>query len=305
MKLEAGERAALIQLLTISEGKYDAMHTLRRVRGMVGFDAGEMDRLRNDERIEAKEIFLDDWTKSYIADELRQVEAAGKLVMDLLPLYDKFVFADFSDRLDKMDEGEAERLRLDREGKKTVALVGLSLRSCGMAPFQNSDVELWGENESHAFGFFSRATRWFQIHSSYRTKIAKRGIVGHYEWLKANPWGIPIYMQQAKAEIPHSVSYPLDRICNGILWNVKRGRDPIKYFNSSFDYMIALAVLEKFERIEVYGFDMAGDNEYALQKPSAEFWLGIASQNAEIYLPDNCLLLKGELYGGKEQGAGW
>ena len=174
-----------------------------------------------------------------------------------------------------------------------------------MAPWEDKNVAIWGENESHAFAFFERADAWFQVHNSYKKKIAKRGVVGHYDWLQRNEWNIPIYMPKLDKSIPQSTLYPLEEICDSLLGKLYRGDKHIKYFNSSFDYMMALAVYRKFHRIEIYGFDMAGDNEYSLQKPSAEFWLGIACQNAEVVLPDNCLLLKSELYGGNEQGEGW
>jgi len=305
MKLETQERMYLLDLLSAAEGGYEAARTLRRARAFIGFNADEMEKLRANEQIEPKEIRLDDLANEYIRLLFERLDTDGKLRAELVPLFEKFVFVDFSDRLEKMDEAEAERLKEERQGKYTVALVGLSPRSCGMAPFNDESIELWGENESHAFRFFSRATRWFQIHKSYRQRLAKRGIRGHYDWLKRNEWNIPIYMQRKSQDIPYSRAYPLTEICDRFLSRIDKGGKRVKYFNSSFDYMIAVALLEDFERIEIYGFDMAGDNEYSLQKPSAEFWLGVASQHAEIYLPDNCMLLKSELYGGEEQGEGW
>lgn len=305
MKLEAQERLAIIMLLSATEGNFDAMHTLRRVRGMVGFSYDESERLKANQDIEAKEIHLDEWTKNHIATHLVSLSEKEKLPFEFLPIYEKFVFYDFSDKLDRPTPEEEAQMNARRKDKHTVALVGLSPRSCGYAPFQNSEVELWGENEAHAFKFFTRATRWFQVHNSYRQKTAKRGIQGHYDWLKANPWLIPIMMPKQDKSIPLSVDYPLAEVCEKYLGRLYRGGEHLKYFNSSFDYMIALALIDGFERIELYGFDMAGDNEYSLQKPSAEFWIGIASQHAEVALPENCLLVKSELYGGAEQGEAW
>jgi hypothetical protein len=273
---------------------------------MVGFSPDEMERLKNNEEIDAKEVHLDNWTKEYIEAALKKLDEEGKLPLGYLSVYDKFVFYDPSDQLDPQDPEIAERLRGLRKGKETVALVGLASSSCGLAPFGDNDVQIWGANEAHAFKFFTEADAWFQVHNSYRQKIAKRGIHGHYDWLRENPWEIPIYSPHVLKGVPHSTAYPLDDVCYEFLGNIRKGDREIKYFNSSFDYMVALALLQRYERIEVYGFDMAGDNEYSLQKPSAEFWLGVAAgRGVEIYLPEQSKLLSGNLYGGAEQGEAW
>jgi hypothetical protein len=305
MKLDAQERLSIIMLLTASEGSFDAMHTLRRVRGLVGFTYAEQEKLQAGEAIDAKEVFMDEWTLEYIGKQLLKASEAEKLPFEMLPIFDKFVFVDNSDKFERLSDEQKAKAARAREDMNTVALVGMSPRSCAMAPWEDKKVAIWGENESHAFSFFERADAWFQVHNSYRQKTAKRGVVGHYDWLKENKWNIPIYMQKVNKDIAKSEVYPLQDVCDVFLSKIYRGYKRIKYFNSSFDYMIAMALLKNYERIEIYGFDMAGDNEYGLQKPSAEFWLGIASQHADIIMPDNCLLLKSELYGGKEQGEGW
>jgi len=317
MNLDVHERMALIDLLSPQAGKYEDLHTLRRVKGMIGFNDQELERLNVrlengayvwDERAASemvKPLHFDEWAQDYIAGALEGLSEAGNLPAAYMGLYEKFVFYDPSDKLPMLDPDTEARLNELRKGKRTVALVGMSPASCSLAPFQNSEVELWGCNESHAFKFFTRATRWFQVHTSYKQKVAKRGVRGHYDWLRTNPWDIPIYTNLTAKDIKGGVVYPLAEVCE-LLEPVRRGEARIKYFNSSFDYMLGLALLEKFERIEVYGFDMAGDNEYQKQKPSAEFWLGVAiGRGVEVWLPPDCMLLKSELYGGNEQGEGW
>jgi len=62
----------------------------------------------------------------------------------------------------------------------------------------------------------------------------------------------------------------------------------------------------KFDRIEIYGFEMASNDEYVEQKACSEFWIGLAmGLGIEIYLPPTCIMMFSELYGGSEQGAGW
>jgi hypothetical protein len=202
----------------------------------------------------------------------------------------------------------AEKLRKIRAGKKTVALVGMASTSCSLAPFDDPEVEIWGLNEAHAFPWMQRATRWFQIHnsSSWKRYIAKRDVRGHFDWLKKNPWNIPIYMQYPNEIIPGSVGYPLHQVVDMAFPLFRRGDTKVKYFTSSFAYMMGIAMLEGFQRIEIYGFDMADDIEYVKQKACAEWWIGFAmGRGVEVYTPENCQILYSTLYGGNEQGAGW
>ena len=215
---------------------------------------------------------------------------------------------ELSDILETQDPVTAERLRQLRAGKKTVAFVGMAATSCSLAPYDDEDVEIWGLNEAHAFSWMKRATRWFQIHNSksWKRYIAKREVRGHFNWLKKNPWDIPIYMQYQTDISPKSVSYPLHEVVGEVFPLFKRGEDTVKYFTSTFAYMMGVAILEGFERVEIYGFEMADDVEYVKQKACAEFWIGYAmAKGIEVYTPPGNQILWSALYGGDEQGEGW
>jgi hypothetical protein len=233
--------------------------------------------------------------------------------------YEKLYYGEeFDQVLVGQDPEVAAELREDRKGKKTVAIVGMSPTSCSLAPFDDPDVEIWGMNESHAFKWMKRATRWFQIHNteSWHRYIAKRDVRGHADWLKKNPWDIPIYMQYQTDEIPKSIGYPLHEVVDLCFHNFWKGKKHVKYFTSTVAYQLGIAVLEghekdkpdvkPFDRIEIYGIDMSDDNEYVKQKACGEWWIGLAmGMGIEIYTPENCQLLHSDLYGGNEQGAGW
>jgi len=224
--------------------------------------------------------------------------------------YEALIYGDdVAKILPAQDPETAEKLRELRKGKKTVAIVGLAPSSCSLAPFDDPEVEIWGLNEMHAFPqWFKRADRWFQIHNteSWKRYIAKRDVRGHADWLKSNPWNIPIYMQYWAEEVPKSIAYPLHEVVEEVFPNMRRGDAKVKYFTSTFAYEMGIAILEKFERIEIYGFEMSDQIEYVKQKACAEFWIGFAlGRGIEIYTPPNCQILYSELYGGNEQGAGW
>jgi len=253
---------------------------------------------------------------------------------------------DVAKTLAPQDPKVAKKLRKERKGKKTVALVGLSPSSCSLAPFDDEDVEIWCLNESHAFPqWLKRWDRWFQIHDtvSWHRYIAKRDVRGHADWLKQKHhadnlrpirpptrWEKfkrlfnraerdhyktqeeeklkPIYMQYWHPEVPGSVGYPLNEVQKRVFRNkFWRGEYKYtKYFTSTFAYMAGIAELEDFERVEIYGFEMADELEYLTQKACAEFWIGyLMGKGVEIYTPENCQLLWSWLYGGAEQGRGW
>jgi hypothetical protein len=210
--------------------------------------------------------------------------------------------------LKPVDRYTAKKLKRLRKGKKTVAMVGMAPTSCSLAPFEDKDVEIWALNEMHNWSWLKRADRWFQIHhsDSWKRDMAKRKVTGHYDWLRENPWDIPIYMQYWQEEIPKSVAYPLREVTQKYFKNFHRGDVKIKYFTSTLAYMFGIALLDEFDRIELYGFEMAATEEYIEQKGCAEFWIGLAmGQGVEIYVPPGCILMWSSLYGGNEQGAGW
>ena len=232
--------------------------------------------------------------------------------------YEKIMDGEGLDKVLRHQNPEtALRLRQLRAGKKTVAIVGLAPTSCTLAPFDDEEVEMWLLNEAHAFSWAKRATRWFQIHAteSWQRYLAKRDVRGHADWLKKNPLDIPIYMQYQTDLVPKSIGYPLHEVVDMVFKNFWRGEHKVKYFTSTFAYMMGIAVAEgrvldtdkkPFERIEIYGFEMADDIEYVQQKACAEFWIGYAmALGIEIYTPPSCQILYSALYGGDEQGSGW
>lgn len=186
--------------------------------------------------------------------------------------------------------------------KKKVAIVGCS-PSKSEAPFNDPSFEIWGVN--NLYPHIPRATRWFEIHeitaTSDGTRLRRgethfRGQpVGQYlaqmgEW--AQKQNCPVYMQQAWPEVPTVVAYPIAAVLQ------RFGG----YFTNSISWMLALALLEGFDVVHVYGVDMAVDSEYHHQRPSCEYFLGLAvGLGVDVYVPPSADLLKARfLYGFQE-----
>ena len=79
--------------------------------------------------------------------------------------------------------------------------------------------------------------------------------------------GVPFYSVRTYPDMPSSVAYPIKEV-------VAHFDDD--YFSSSFDYAIALAIYEEYDRIDIYGCNMSASDEYVYQRPSFSYWLGIA-----------------------------
>jgi len=182
--------------------------------------------------------------------------------------------------------------------REKVAIVGCA-GSKTMAPFGNANEwEFWGVNNLHLTLPKAPWTRWFELHSitfngiQYlrRGKPDFRGQLVQPYLESLNALNIPVYMQRPWNCCPHAVPYPLEAILKEF---------PRKYFTNTISWMLALAILEGFKEIGIYGVDMAvssplrAQNEYSHQRPSCEYFIGIAEgRGIKVHLPDECDLLK-------------
>lgn len=163
--------------------------------------------------------------------------------------------------------------------RKKVALIGFASNSLHLIPWQDPSFELWGMNQGH-LNFPRRAERWFEMHLPEATADIRDP--NYIEWLKQAQ--IPVYMIQAYDEYPCSLRYPIEDAIR------LAGRD---YFMSSVSYMMALAIMEGFEEIHLYGINLAIGDEYFYEKPNAEWWIGLAQgMGIKVFVPQASALLK-------------
>ncbi|KKN62888.1 hypothetical protein LCGC14_0507410 [marine sediment metagenome] len=195
----------------------------------------------------------------------------------------------------------ADYLRANRKGKKTVALVGIAWSTGPWTPFGETDV--WAMNEHHDVPWLKEehVTAWFQIHhKDVFTEELEAG-VNHWGWLQEeHPF--PIYMHQVYDDIPSSVKFPLREIRKELIGSLYRGEEKVKgLFSSTFNYQIALAIYQGYERIELYGIEMLGPGEYGWQRECMAYWLSKAeTMGIDIWMPEDCALFNHPLYGYEE-----
>ncbi len=190
-------------------------------------------------------------------------------------------------------------LRAGRRGKRTVAIVGSAWTTRGWAPYGEEGVEVWCFNEMHGQSGVGEATRWFQLHPKWSFTRDHR--FNHWGWLQEEH-KFPLYMQREYDNVPRSTKYPLREIQDNLLGNIWRGYAQLRsIFGSSMAFGVALALYEKFERIELFGIELVLEGEWAFQRESMAFWLGKASgMGVEIWMPEECELFRMPLYAYEE-----
>lgn len=166
------------------------------------------------------------------------------------------------------------------EKRKKVAIVGFAESSRHLAPYDDPTFEIWAMNQ--LYRHIPRATRWWELHKYPDYLRDQVPGTDYMAWLKDCP--IQIYMTEKREDIPNAIAYPVEAMA-------KKYGD---YFYSTISYMLALAIDEGFETIGIWGIDLSHDTEYEYQKPSAEYFLGIArGLGIDLIIPPQSALLKG------------
>jgi hypothetical protein len=97
---------------------------------------------------------------------------------------------------------------------------------------------------------------------------------------------------ETPSRIPNSVPYPFEKL-DSIFEHLHRENRPTQvYMPSTISYMLATAIFEGWERIEMYGIEMAEGTEYKYQLRGTEALMMYAmGKGIEIYLPEHCKLM--------------
>jgi len=163
--------------------------------------------------------------------------------------------------------------------QKKIAIVGKAQSSLGLAPYHDDSWQIWTLSDLVLMHQAPRYEVQFELHDP--ALVAQR--VPYWEWLARCAPSKPIIMREVHPDIPASVGYPIQEIV------AQFGG----YFTNTVSYMIALAIALEPEAIGVWGVDMACSAEYRAQRPSCEYFLGIAKgMGIEVVIPPQADLLK-------------
>ncbi|MCK5564542.1 MAG: hypothetical protein KAJ07_04795 [Planctomycetes bacterium] len=179
---------------------------------------------------------------------------------------------------------------------KTVAIVGFAQSTMHEVNESKAD-EIWSVNYAHRYDL-PRIDRLFELHPlEWLAVYGGKRTVEHHEWLHKEH-EFPIYTYEQYEEMPNSVAMDWDRLYTVFNLNRRGDREEGQpYLTSTINYMVLWAVLEGFERIELYGVQMSSGTEYGYQKAALEWSLGYAQgRGVEVWLPEICELMHARVY---------
>ena len=195
---------------------------------------------------------------------------------------------------------QAEEATKKHGMKKRLAIVGFAPTRT-QAPCDDPTWEVWALNDLK----LPRETRHWDIHNLDNIDTDYRAGRLSNEQRKSNiPEAVlseigiaglakrttPVYMQDKFECVPTSVKLPFKEMLDTFK---ARGLTGARYFTNSISYMLAYAIFEgmvvghQWDEIHIYGVDMAVGDEYVAQRPSCEYWIGIAEgMGIKMYIPD-------------------
>lgn len=129
-----------------------------------------------------------------------------------------------------------------------------------------TDADDSDDRARYAIDYY-RFDRWFQLHTpQYMRRHWSKEWPAHEIWLRREH-RFPIYMQREYGQYPSSRRFPKEKV------------DKLHYLGgyqiSTFTWMLAYAVAERFERIHLFGVD-ADKGEPLAARACLEFWIGYA-----------------------------
>ena len=157
----------------------------------------------------------------------------------------------------------------NKGAKRPLCIIGTATSS-GKAPYDyeidgEPIYEIWAINTALVKDDVKRVDRVFEMHP-------KRywGQVPVLERL--NNFDGPVYMQDHYDEITNSVAYPHDEVKEKFHLGVMGDN---LYVTNTITWMILCALYEGYTDISLYGVHMAHETEYAYQRSSCSWVLGI------------------------------
>lgn len=156
---------------------------------------------------------------------------------------------------------------------RKIAIVGKAGTSA-FAPWSDESWEIWGMPWISC----PRVTRLFELHA--QDCVDASGCPDS-EWLPqalVEYAGVPVYCDPSRLHVfPSAVEYPLDAIRKSL---------PVPFLENTIAYQLAMAIHEGCDVIGLFGVHMMGRDEFAWQRPSVTYLVGLAQgRGIEILIP--------------------
>lgn len=158
---------------------------------------------------------------------------------------------------------------------RTVRILGMANNLREMPPTPTG-TEVWPSNSHRGYVKClprivaeGEWTRWFNLHSRKHMESAYPMTV---DWHIQQDGTKPLYMQKFWSDIPGCVEFPRLKIQE----HFATAKGPNRYFTCSVCWLVAFAVLEGFERIELWGFMLSNtkpNEAYKFERPCVAYWI--------------------------------
>jgi hypothetical protein len=164
-------------------------------------------------------------------------------------------------------------LSINPKRTKLAIVGGMPLRR--ELPINEPDVEIWSCNLIQTIDHEGqlRADRWFELHPMSVQND------NDMQWIHENPR--PLYTLEHEPDLPNTLKFPMDKI---------EAMGFANYFSCTFAYQIALAMVEGFTEIGLYGVDLiyGTDREREVELPCVTYWLGLfQGSGGKLVLPEH------------------
>ena len=171
---------------------------------------------------------------------------------------------------------------------KTVRILGAA-RNVRDTPVEvPAGVEVWVSNSPTTVMLrcpraMDQWTRWFNLHS--RAHIVGTYPAG-YSYYQTKAAGRPIYLLRKQPDVPTSVAFPRGRVQAAFA----TAKGPNRYITCSVCWLIALAIVEGFKRIELWGFELRDTkpgSAFAWERPCFAYWVKMAQdRGVDVWYQD-------------------
>src|ERR1700739_1010264 len=190
------------------------------------------------------------------------------------------------------------KLKFGPDGVTRIAIVGSASSSVQLAPYRDPSWAIWGCSP----GVYGAAPRRNVCLETHRWEPQEPGFP---QDPKAKPWfspeyvrfmeefAGPVFMSEQIASVKNCVLYPYEAM---------RAKHGPYHFTSTIAWMLALALELKPQAIGLWGVDMAANEEYALQRPGCQHFMGLALRmGIQVVLPpESDLMMHSTMYGISE-----
>jgi len=167
---------------------------------------------------------------------------------------------------------------------KTVRIMGMA-PNLGATPPPLLGEEVWLSNWHYGYNqrlprALEEWTRYFNLHSrKHQIETYPDG----YKWYQKQDGTRPIYFQKVDPTIPGCIAFPGPLLQE----HFKTSDKPQRFFTFTGAWLMALAMHEGFERVELWGFELRSTKPaYKWERPCFFYWVKqLQDAGIEVMIP--------------------